>query len=269
MISPLAHIHPQARLASGVTIEPFTTVAADVEIGEGSWIGPNVTVMSGARIGQHCQVFPGAVIGAVPQDLKFAGEHTTAVIGDYTVLRECVTVNRGTVDRGRTVVGSHCLLQAYVHVAHDCIIGDHCVISNSVQIAGHVTVGDWAILGGTSAIHQFVTIGPHAFLGGGSLVRKDIPPFVKAAREPLTYAGINSVGLRRRGFSEEQINDLHNLYRLLFLGGMNTQDALARIEAEIRPSAERDLAVEFVRAATRGIIKGPKRERPDLDIEVD
>jgi UDP-N-acetylglucosamine acyltransferase len=269
MISPLAHIHPLARLASGVTIEPFTTIAADVEIGEGSWIGPNVTVMSGARIGQHCQVFPGAVIGAVPQDLKFAGEHTTAVIGDYTVLRECVTVNRGTVDRGRTVVGSHCLLQAYVHVAHDCIIGDHCVISNSVQIAGHVTVGDWAILGGTSAIHQFVTIGPHAFLGGGSLVRKDIPPFVKAAREPLTYAGINSVGLRRRGFSEEQINDLHNLYRLLFLGGMNTQDALARIEAEIRPSAERDLAVEFVRAATRGIIKGPKRERPDLDVEVD
>ncbi|MBD2767946.1 acyl-ACP--UDP-N-acetylglucosamine O-acyltransferase [Hymenobacter sp. BT664] len=269
MISPLAHIHPLARLASGVTVEPFTTIAADVEVGENSWIGPNVTIMSGARIGRHCQIFPGAVIGAVPQDLKFAGEQTTAVIGDHTVLRECVTVNRGTVDRGCTVVGSHCLLQAYVHVAHDCIIGNHCVISNSVQIAGHVTVGDWAILGGTSAIHQFVTIGPHAFLGGGSLVRKDIPPFVKAAREPLTYAGINSVGLRRRGFSEEQINGLHNLYRLLFLGGMNTQDALARIEAEIPPSTERDLAVSFVRAATRGIIKGPKRERPDLDSEAE
>ena len=261
MISPLAHIHPEARLAANVTVEPFTTIAADVEIGEGSWIGPNVTIMSGTRIGAHCQVFPGAVIGAVPQDLKFAGEQTTAEIGDYTVLRECVTVNRGTVDRGRTVVGSHCLLQAYVHVAHDCVIGNHCVISNSVQIAGHVTVGDWAILGGTSAIHQFVSIGAHAFLGGGSLVRKDIPPFVKAAREPLTYAGVNSVGLRRRGYSEEQVTDLHNLYRLLFLGGMNTQDALARIEAEIAPSVERDHAVEFIRAATRGIIKGPKRDR--------
>ena len=261
MISPLAHIHPQARLAADVTVEPFTTIAADVEIGEGTWIGPNVTIMSGARIGAHCQVFPGAVVGAVPQDLKFAGEHTTAEIGDYTVLRECVTVNRGTVDRGRTVVGSHCLLQAYVHVAHDCVIGDHCVISNSVQIAGHVTVGDWAILGGTSAIHQFVSIGAHAFLGGGSLVRKDIPPFVKAAREPLTYAGVNSVGLRRRGYTEEQVTNLHNLYRLLFLGGMNTQDAIARIEAEIEPSTERDHALDFIRAATRGIIKGPKRDR--------
>ena len=261
MISPLAHIHPQARLAANVTVEPFTTIAADVEIGEGTWIGPNVTIMSGARIGAHCQVFPGAVISAVPQDLKFAGEHTTAEIGDYTVLRECVTVNRGTVDRGRTVVGSHCLLQAYVHVAHDCTIGNHCVISNSVQIAGHVTVGDWAILGGTSAIHQFVSIGAHAFVGGGSLVRKDVPPFVKAAREPLTYAGVNSVGLRRRGYSEQQVTDLHNLYRLLFLGGMNTQDAIARIEAEIVPSTEREQALDFVRAATRGVIKGPKRDR--------
>ncbi len=263
MISPLASIHPSARLAPGVTVEPFTTIAADVEIGEGTWIGPNVTIMNGARIGAHCQVFPGAVVSAVPQDLKFAGEHTTVEIGDYTVLRECVTVNRGTVDRGRTVVGTHCLLQAYVHVAHDCIIGDYCVISNSVQIAGHVTVGDWAILGGTSAIHQFVSIGAHAFVGGGSLVRKDIPPFIKAAREPLTYAGVNSVGLRRRGYSEQQVTDLHNLYRLLFLGGMNTQDAITRIEAEITPSPERELALDFVRAASRGIIKGPKRDKYD------
>ena len=264
MISPLAHIHPAARLAPGVTVEPFTTIAADVEIGEGSWIGPNVTIMGGARIGAHCQVFPGAVVGAVPQDLKFSGEQTTAVIGDYTVLRECVTVNRGTVDRGETRVGRHCLLQAYVHVAHDCLIGDHCVISNAVQIAGHVQVGDWAILGGTSAIHQFVSIGAHAFVGGGSLVRKDVPPFVKAAREPLSYAGVNSVGLRRRGFSEAQVNDIQQVYRLLFLGGLNTQEALARIEAEVPPSAERDFTVDFVRAATRGIIKSPKRGRtPD------
>lgn len=261
MISPLAHIHPKARLAPGVVVEPFSYIAGDVEIGEGTWVGPHATIMDGARIGAHCQIFPGAVVAAVPQDLKFAGEHTTAHVGDYTVLRECVTVNRGTVDRGRTVVGAHCLLQAYVHVAHDCLIGDHCVISNSVQIAGHVVVGDWAILGGTSAIHQFVNIGAHAFVGGGSLVRKDVPPFVKAAREPLTYAGVNSVGLRRRGFAEERVNDLHNLYRILFLGGVNTHDALARIEAEVPASAERDLAVHFVRAAERGIIKGPSSRK--------
>ena len=269
MISPLAYVHPEARLAAGVTVEPFTTIAGDVEIGEGSWIGPNVTIMAGTRLGAHCQVFPGAVIGAVPQDLKFAGEPTTAEIGDYTVLRECVTVNRGTVDRGRTVVGAHCLLQAYVHVAHDCLIGNHVIISNSVQIAGHVTVDDWAILGGTSAIHQFVHIGAHAFVGGGSLVRKDVPPFVKAAREPLTYAGVNSVGLRRRGFSEEQVNEIHDLYRLLFLGGTNTQEALLRIEQDIKPSAERDLAVAFVREASRGIIKSPggKKSRSEAEEE--
>jgi UDP-N-acetylglucosamine acyltransferase len=268
MISPLAYIHPDARLAPGVTVEPFTTIAADVEIGEGTWIGPNVTIMNGARIGAHCQVFPGAVVAGIPQDLKFAGEKTTAHIGDHTVLRECVTVNRGTVDRGETRVGAHCLLQAYVHVAHDCTIGDNCVISNAVQIAGHVQVGDWAILGGTSAIHQFVSIGAHAFVGGGSLVRKDVPPFVKAAREPLTYAGVNSVGLRRRGYTDEQVNNIQHLYRILYLGGLNTQEALGRIEAEIEPSAERDFAVSFIKAATRGIIKGPsKRKRDDEEGE--
>jgi UDP-N-acetylglucosamine acyltransferase len=263
MISPLAHIHPDARLAPGVTVEPFTTIAADVEIGEGTWVGPNVTVMDGARIGAHCQIFPGAVVSAIPQDLKFAGERTTAHVGDYTVLRECVTVNRGTVDRGRTVVGAHCLLQAYVHVAHDCVVGDHCVISNAVQLAGHVQVGDWAILGGMTAIHQFVSIGAHAFIGGGSLVRKDVPPFVKAAREPLTYAGVNSVGLRRRNFSEQQILDIQDLYRIVFLSGLNTQESLARIEAEVPASAQRELAVAFVRAASRGIIKGPGKKGLD------
>jgi len=263
MISPLAHIHPAARLAPGVTVEPFTTIYGDVEIGENTWIGPNVTIMNGARIGANCQIFPGAVIAGVPQDLKFAGEVTTAEIGDYTVLRECVTVNRGTIDKGRTVVGSHCLLQAYVHIAHDCIVGSHCVISNATQMAGHVQVGDWAIIGGTSAIHQFTNIGAHAFIAGGSLVRSDVPPFVKAAREPLTYAGVNSVGMSRRGFSEAQIVAMHELYRLLYLSGSSRQDALARIETEVPPSAERDYVLEFVRAAAtdRGIIKGPSRRK--------
>ena len=259
MISPLAFVHPAARLAPGVTVEPFTTIAADVEIGESTWIGPNVTLMDGARIGAHCQVFPGAVVAGIPQDLKFAGEVTTAHVGDYTVLRECVTVNRGTVDKGRTVVGSHCLLQAYVHIAHDCVVGSHCVVSNATQLAGHVQVGDWAIIGGTSAVQQFTNIGAHAFIGGGSLVRKDVPPFVKAAREPLTYAGINSVGMSRRGFSEIQIRAMHELYRLLYLTGGSQADALTRIETEIAPSAERDLVLGFVRQAERGIIKGPGR----------
>ncbi len=260
MISPLAYIHPDAKLAEGITVEPFTTIYGDVTIGAGTWVGPNVTIMDGARIGSNCQIFPGAVVSGIPQDLKFDGEKTTAVVGDHTVLRECVTVNRGTVDRGETRVGAHCLLQAYVHVAHDCLIGDNCVISGTTQIAGHVTVGDWAILGGGALVQQFVRIGPHAFIGGGTLVRKDVPPYVKAGREPLAYAGVNSVGLRRRGFSDAQLLDIHNLYRLLFLSGHNTQDALERIEAEITPSADRHLALDFVRSASRGIIKSPSRK---------
>jgi UDP-N-acetylglucosamine acyltransferase len=267
MISPLAYIHPDARLAPGVTVEPFTTIAADVEIGEGSWIGPNVTIMNGARIGRHCQIFPGAVIAAVPQDLKFAGESTTVVIGDHTVIRECVTVNRGTMDRLETRVGSHCLLMAYVHIAHDCVVGDHCILANTVQVAGHVEIGDYAIVGGSSAVHQFVKIGAHAMISGGSLVRKDVPPFVKAGREPLSYAGVNSVGLRRRGFSDEAIANTQQLYRTLFLGGLNTQDALLQIEEELPTSPERDTAVQFVRAATRGIIKGPKRSRSEREAD--
>ncbi len=261
MISPLASIHPDARLAEGVTVEPFTTIAADVEIGAGTWVGPNVTIMGGARIGANCQIFPGAVVGAVPQDLKFAGEQTTVRIGDFTVLRECVTVNRGTIDRGETLIGTHCLLMAYVHVAHDCIIGDHCILANTVQVAGHVEIGDYAIVGGSSAIHQFVKIGAHAMVSGGSLVRKDVPPYVKAGREPLTYAGVNSIGLRRRGFSDEAVALTQQLYRILFLGGLNTHDALAQIEQELPTSPERDLAVAFVRNATRGILKSPKRGR--------
>lgn len=270
MISPLAHIHPAARLAPGVTVEPFSVIYGNVEIGENTWIGPNVTIMDGARIGANCKIFPGAVVAGVPQDLKFAGEETTAEVGDYTVLRECVTVNRGTVEQGRTVVGSHCLLQAYVHIAHDCLLGDHIVISNATQMAGHVHVGDWAIIGGTSAIQQFAKIGAHAFIGGGSLVRSDVPPFVKAAREPLTYAGVNAVGLSRRGFSETQIRALHEVYRLLYLSGSGQQESLARIEAELPASTERDLVLGFVRAAAaaeRGIIKGPGRRKSEEGAE--
>ncbi|KAA9339677.1 acyl-ACP--UDP-N-acetylglucosamine O-acyltransferase [Hymenobacter busanensis] len=265
MTQPLAYIHPEAKIAQNVVVEPFTTIAQDVEIGEGTWIGPNVTIMSGARIGKNVKIFPGAVIAAVPQDLKFAGEKTTVHIGDNTVIRECVTINRGTVDRLKTTIGKNCLLMAYVHVAHDCHIGDNCILANTVQLAGHVEIGDWAILGGASAVHQFVRIGQHAMISGGSLVRKDVPPFVKAGREPLAYAGINSIGLRRRGFSDDKIMQVQQCYRLLFLNGLNNNAALDQIELELPPSPERDEVVNFVRNSGRGVIKGYSRNGNGAD----
>ena len=256
MIQPLAYIHPEAKIAKNVVIEPFVTIYKDVVIGEGTWIGSNVTIMDGARIGKNCIIYPGAVISGEPQDLKFDGEITTAEIGDNTTIRECVTINRGTKDRYKTVIGKNCLIQAYSHVAHDCEVGDNCVFSNNSTLAGHITVGDYVVLAGMVAVHQFVKIGSHAFVTGGSLVRKDIPPFVKAAREPISYAGINSVGLRRRGFSEEQIAEIQNLYRILFVQNRNLAKAIEIIEAEYQATEIRDEILDFIRNSGRGIMKG-------------
>jgi UDP-N-acetylglucosamine acyltransferase len=257
MNQPLAYIHPEAKIAQNVTVEPFTTIYKDVQIGEGTWIGPNVTIMEGARIGKNCRIFPGAVVSAPPQDLKYKGEPSTVVIGDNTTIRECVTLNRGTVlDKNATIIGENCLLMAYVHVAHDCVIGNNVVISNSVQLAGHIEIQDYVNIGGTSAIQQFVKIGTSAFVSGGTLVRKDVPPFVKAAREPLAYCGINSVGLRRRGFSNEKINEIQEIYRNIYLRGLNNSDALDVIELEMAPSKERDQIIQFVRTSERGIMRG-------------
>jgi UDP-N-acetylglucosamine acyltransferase len=216
MYQPLSHIHPNASIAKNVVIEPFTSIENNVVIGQGTWIGSNVTIMTGARIGKNCSIFPGSVISAVPQDLKFDGEDTTAVIGDNTIIRECVTINRGTNDRNKTVIGKNCLIMAYCHIAHDCIVGDNSIFSNNSTLAGHVTVGSYVILAGMVAVHQFCAIGNHAFVAGGSLVRKDIPPFVKAAREPISYVGINSVGLRRRGFDSKVIMQIQAIYRTLY-----------------------------------------------------
>ena len=256
MIQPLAYIHPQAKIAESVVIDPFAVIHKDVEIGEGTWIGSNVTIMDGARIGKNCRIFPGAVISGVPQDLKFEGEETTAEIGDNTTIREFVTVNRGTKDRYKTVVGKNCLIQAYSHIAHDCIVGDHCIFSNSTTLAGHVTVGDYVVLAGLVAIHQFVKVGSHAFVTGGSLVRKDVPPYIKAAREPLSYTGINSVGMRRRGYTSEQINEIQDIYRILFVKNNNVTKALDVIEAEFNPTEERDEILNFIRNSNRGVLKG-------------
>jgi UDP-N-acetylglucosamine acyltransferase len=256
MIQPLAYIHPSARIARGVTVDPFAVIHGDVEIGEGTWIGSNVTIMDGARIGKNCRIFPGAVIAAIPQDLKFEGERSTVQIGDNVTIRECATINRGTVDRMTTKVGSNTLIMAYVHLAHDCIVGSNCIIANAVNMAGHVSVGDYVVIGGMSAVHQFVHIGAHAMVSGGSLVRKDVPPYVKAGREPLSYVGINSVGLRRRGYANEKITEIQNIYRWLYVSGLNTSEALTRIESEMPATPERDEIIEFIQNAKRGIMRG-------------
>jgi UDP-N-acetylglucosamine acyltransferase len=253
---PLANVHPEAKIGNDVTIEPFATIQRDVVIGDGCWIGPNATVMDGARLGKNCKVFPGAVISGIPQDLKFKGEKTTTEIGDNTTIRECVTINRGTVDKYKTVVGSNCLIMAYAHIGHDCIIGNNCILGNACQLAGHVLIDDFAIFGGACAVQQFSKIGSHAYIGGGSLVRKDVPPYTKAAREPLAYAGINTVGLRRRGFSTETISEIQEIYRYIFLKGMNISKALEVVEKEIQSSKERDYIIDFIKTSDRGIMKG-------------
>ena len=256
MIHPYTNIHADAKIGDSVTIEAFTTVKGDVEIGDGCWIGPNVSIMDGARIGKNCQIHPGAVISGVPQDLKYKGEKTHTFIGDNTVVRECVTINRGTADRLKTEIGNNCLLMAYVHIAHDCTVGDYCILANSVQVAGHVTIQEHARLGGTTAVHQFVKIGSHCMIGGGSLVRKDVPPFITAAREPLIYSGINSVGLQRSGFDPEKISQIQEVYRQYFLKGNNKAQALKLIEESIPESGERDHILEFIKSSERGVIKG-------------
>ena len=256
MNQPLAYVHPGAKIAKNVVIEPFTTIHNNVKIGEGTWIGSNVTIMEGARIGKNCNIFPGSVISAIPQDLKFQDEETTVEIGDGTTLREYVTINRGTVDRGKTVVGKNCLIMAYCHIAHDCIVGDNCIFSNNSTLAGHVTVGNHVILAGMTAVHQFCTIGQHAFITGGSLVRKDVPPFVKGAREPMSYVGINSIGLRRKGFKSEKIKEIQNIFRILYQKSFNNTQAVRLIEAEMEATNERDEILQFIKNSKRGIMKG-------------
>jgi UDP-N-acetylglucosamine acyltransferase len=259
MNQPLAYVHPQAKIAKNVVIEPFVNIEKNVEIGEGTWIGSNVTIMEGARIGKNCKIFPGAVISAIPQDLKFSNEETIARIGDNNTIREFVTINRGTKATGETVVGNNCLLMAYVHIAHDCVVGNNCILSNSVNLAGHITIEDYAIIGGMTAIHQFVTIGQHTMISGGSLVRKDVPPYTKAAREPLSYVGINSIGLRRRGFSAEKITEIQEIYRYLFIRGYSTSKAVQLIETNLPATPERDEILGFINNSSRGIMKGFSR----------
>lgn len=255
-MSNLSYIHPEAKIGAKVTISPFSSIYENVEIGDGTWIGPNVTIFPGARIGKNCKIFPGAVIAAIPQDLKYKGEDSLVEIGDNTTIRECVTINRGTVDKMKSKIGSNCLLMAYVHIAHDCILGDNIIIANSVNLAGHVDIEDYVIIEGGTGVGQFVRIGAHSFISGLTGVRKNVPPFTKAAREPLQYVGVNSVGLRRRGFSNETILQIEDIYRTLYVKGLNVSNALAVIEQEAPASKEKDQILNFIRNSKDGIMRG-------------
>lgn len=256
MIKNNSFVHPDAKIGENVEISPFAYIDKDVEIGDCTWIGPNACIWQGARVGKNCKIFPGAQISCEPQDLKFEGEETQTHVGDNTTIREFVTISRGTSDKHKTVIGENCLLMAYVHIAHDCDLGNHVILSNSVQVAGHVTIKDYTVIGGTAAVRQFVRIGEHVMIAGGSLVRKDVPPFVTAAREPLSYSGINAIGLKRRGFDNNQLNEIQEIYRLIYLSEYNTTTAITKVEEEFKDSSERNAIIEFIRSSERGIMKG-------------
>ncbi len=256
MVHPLACVDPKAVIDPTAEVGPFAYIESNVEIGARTKIMANATILSGARIGADCTVFPSAVVGAIPQDLKFRGEDTLAIIGNNTVIRECATVHRGTASKGQTVVGNHCLIMAYSHVAHDCLLHDHIILSNATQLAGEVVVDDYAIMGGGSLVHQFTHVGAHSMTQGGTKVNKDIPPYVIAAREPVSFCGINSVGLNRRGFTREQLTAIQDTYRLIYMSGLNVSQALQQIQETLPPSAERDEIVNFITTSPRGVIRG-------------
>ncbi|MCX6252644.1 MAG: acyl-ACP--UDP-N-acetylglucosamine O-acyltransferase [Bacteroidetes bacterium] len=261
MNQPLAYVNPQAKVATNVVIEPFVSIDKNVVIEEGTWIGSNVTILEGARIGKNCRIFPGAVISAIPQDMKFAGEDTIVKIGNNVTIREFVTINRGTKASYETVIGDNTLLMAYVHVAHDCIIGNNVVMANAAMLSGHIVIDDWAIIGGMVPIHQFCHIGAHSIIQGGALVSKDVPPYTKAGRLPLSYVGVNSIGLRRRGFTPEVITKIQEIYRIIFVKGYNVAQAVEIIEAKVEPTPERDEILSFIANSSRGIMKGYSRQR--------
>lgn len=256
MISRFADVHPEAQIGEGVVVESFTRIYEDVTIGARTKIHPNVTIYPGTRIGEDCEIFPGVVIGVVSQDLKFEGEYTTVEIGNRTKIRECVTIHRGTKDRWKTKVGDDCLLMTYVHVAHDCFVGNNVILASYVGLSGHVTIDDHAILEGCAVAQQFVRIGAHAFIAGASLIRKNVPPFVKCAREPLTFAGVNSIGLRRRGSSDEEVKEIEDIYRILFVLNSNVSKGIEAVKESIPASTIRDQIIEFIETSDKGVIRG-------------
>lgn len=249
-----AIVNSKAELGENVVVAPFTIVEEDVVIEDGSWIGSNVYIANGTRIGKNCKVFKGVVLGTDPQDLKYAGEKTTLEIGDETVIREYCTLNRGTKDRLKTEVGTNCLLMTYVHVAHDCHLGNNVILANAINMAGHVAIEDFVGIGGMTPIHQFVRIGQHAYVGGGYRIPKDVPPYILAAREPLQFAGVNSIGLKRRGFSGEQIQKIQRVYKIIYRNKLNVTQAITRIKEEYAIEGEVKQIVDFYESSERGVL---------------
>jgi UDP-N-acetylglucosamine acyltransferase len=264
-ISSLAYIDKDAKIGENVIIEPFAVIHGEVSIGNGTHIMSHAVIMNGSRIGKNCVIYPGAVIGAIPQDLKFVGEQTTVEIGDGTTVRECATVNRGTKDKWKTILGQNCLIMGYAHIAHDCVLGNNVILANAVQLAGHVEIGNYAILSGLSGAVQFTRIGAHTYVAGHTVVRKDVPPYVKAAREPMSFAGINTVGLQRSKFSAEKIREITDIYKILFIEKITTTAALEKVEASFPPTAERNAILDFIKASKTGIIKRPSKTESDED----
>ncbi|MEO6583449.1 MAG: acyl-ACP--UDP-N-acetylglucosamine O-acyltransferase [Ferruginibacter sp.] len=265
MISTLAHISPEATIGNNVTVDPFAVIQADVSVGDDTHIMSNAVIMSGTVIGKKCMIFPGAVIGAIPQDLKFVGEKTTVEIGDNTTIRECVTISRGTKDKWKTVIGKNCLIMAYAHIAHDCNLGDNVILANAVQLAGHVEIGDHAIIGGLSGAAQYTRVGAHTYIAGETAINKDVPPFIKAGRSPLCFVGVNTVGLQRRGFSTNTINEVLDIYRNIYNKGMNITQALDFIDVNFNSSAEKDSILSFIKASKKGIVKLSNKGDSDED----
>jgi len=256
MISSLASVSKDAQIGQNVRIDPFAVIHEDVIIGNGTRIHSNVALYPGTRIGEDCEVFPGAVLGVVPQDLKFDNEYTTVEIGNNTKIRECVTIHRGTSDKMKTAVGDNCLLMTYVHVAHDCQIGNNVILASYTGLSGHVIIDDYAILEGKVAAQQFAHIGRHAFIGGASLIRKDVPPYIKAAREPLTFAGVNSVGLRRRGYTDEQVREIEDIYRTIYVQNSNLSKGVEAVLQSMDKSPLRDEIIGFIQSSDKGVIRG-------------
>ena len=255
-IDPHALVHPKAALADGVQVGAFAVIEDDVTIGEGTRIGAHAIVHNGSRIGRDCKIDSHAAVGGAPQDLKYAGEPTTLTIGDRVVVREFVTLNRGTTATGRTTIGNDCLFMAYSHVAHDCTVGNNAILANCCALGGHVSLGDWVILGGLTPVHQFCHVGEHAMIGGGFRVVKDVPPYILAGSDPLIFERLNVIGLRRRGFSDKSIEVLEKTYRLIYRSSLNVSQAVARIKEEVELTPEVQKVLSFIAASTRGIISG-------------
>lgn len=253
-IDPTAAVSPKAQIEPGVTIGPFAVVEENVTIGSGTVIGSHALIASGARIGRECRIHHGAVVATLPQDLKFRGEPTLLEIGNHTTVREYATLNRGTAERGKTTIGSHCFIMAYAHVAHDCTVGNNVILANSVAMAGHVVIEDHVVIGGLVPIHQFVRIGCHAMIGGGFRVPKDVPPYILAGHEPLVFQGLNLVGLKRRNFTRETLDLLRKTYQIIYESNLNVTQALDRIRDEVAPSDEVQHIIEFIQKSKRGII---------------